>query len=223
MPSLPTACTGRCSSSHWVKTRYRSGSVRQKCDSSRINEIPSLWPMTTKRPTSVCIHAARAEMSGRTITEALACGTPVVATAVGGIPKQVSASSRSRTTHMWRPRSAALASSPTCQFTHAIRRAAKSVEDSVVDPDWVVDRQPAQPDEPRKISRRVLQVRISVIVTVRSRASAAPARSTSRSCKASTRAWTGSARRPGSATTCRPRRSCSRPLKASPRRSGSST
>jgi glycosyltransferase involved in cell wall biosynthesis len=33
------------------------------------------------------IHAARAEVFGKTIAEALACGTPVVATAVGGIPE----------------------------------------------------------------------------------------------------------------------------------------
>jgi glycosyltransferase involved in cell wall biosynthesis len=39
----------------------------------------------------VYIHAARAEVWGLTITEALACGTPVVATAVGGIPEQVKA------------------------------------------------------------------------------------------------------------------------------------
>jgi glycosyltransferase involved in cell wall biosynthesis len=37
----------------------------------------------------VYIHAAHAEVWGLTITEALACGTPVVATAVGGIPEQV--------------------------------------------------------------------------------------------------------------------------------------
>jgi glycosyltransferase involved in cell wall biosynthesis len=37
----------------------------------------------------IYIHAARAEAWGLTITEALACGTPVVATAVGGIPEQI--------------------------------------------------------------------------------------------------------------------------------------
>jgi glycosyltransferase involved in cell wall biosynthesis len=37
----------------------------------------------------VYIHAARADTFPRTVTEALACGTPVVATAVGGIPEQI--------------------------------------------------------------------------------------------------------------------------------------
>jgi glycosyltransferase involved in cell wall biosynthesis len=37
----------------------------------------------------IYIHAAREEPWGRSITEALACGTPVVATAVGGIPEQI--------------------------------------------------------------------------------------------------------------------------------------
>lgn len=37
----------------------------------------------------VYIHAAKAEAFGKTVTEALACGKPVVATAVGGIPEQV--------------------------------------------------------------------------------------------------------------------------------------
>lgn len=35
------------------------------------------------------VHAARVEVSPLTIIEALACGTPVVATGVGGIPEQV--------------------------------------------------------------------------------------------------------------------------------------
>jgi glycosyltransferase involved in cell wall biosynthesis len=37
----------------------------------------------------VFVHAAREEVWGLTITEALACGTPVVASAVGGIPEQI--------------------------------------------------------------------------------------------------------------------------------------
>ena len=37
----------------------------------------------------VYIHAAKAEAFGKTVTEALACGRPVVATSVGGIPEQV--------------------------------------------------------------------------------------------------------------------------------------
>jgi len=37
----------------------------------------------------IYIHAARADTFPTTVLEALACGTPVVATAVGGIPEQV--------------------------------------------------------------------------------------------------------------------------------------
>ena len=39
----------------------------------------------------VYMHAARADTFPMTILEALACGTPVVATAVGGIPEQIKA------------------------------------------------------------------------------------------------------------------------------------
>ena len=37
----------------------------------------------------VYVHGARAEVWGLTITEALACGTPVIASAIGGIPEQI--------------------------------------------------------------------------------------------------------------------------------------
>lgn len=37
----------------------------------------------------VYVHAARSEVWGKTITEAMGCGIPVVATAVGGIPEQI--------------------------------------------------------------------------------------------------------------------------------------
>jgi glycosyltransferase involved in cell wall biosynthesis len=44
---------------------------------------------TYYRAADVYVHAARADTFPNTILEALACGTPVVATAVGGIPEQV--------------------------------------------------------------------------------------------------------------------------------------
>ena len=41
------------------------------------------------RAADVYVHSARADTFPNTVLEALACGTPVVATAVGGIPEQV--------------------------------------------------------------------------------------------------------------------------------------
>jgi glycosyltransferase involved in cell wall biosynthesis len=42
------------------------------------------------RAADIYIHAARAENFPTSIIEALACGTPVVATSIGGIPEQIS-------------------------------------------------------------------------------------------------------------------------------------
>jgi glycosyltransferase involved in cell wall biosynthesis len=41
------------------------------------------------RASDIYVHAARADTFPNTVLEALACGTPVVATAVGGIPEQI--------------------------------------------------------------------------------------------------------------------------------------
>lgn len=41
------------------------------------------------RAADIYVHAARADTFPNTVIEALACGTPVVATAVGGIPEQI--------------------------------------------------------------------------------------------------------------------------------------
>ncbi|HEX4719330.1 MAG TPA: glycosyltransferase [Thermoleophilaceae bacterium] len=50
-------------------------------------EPPALVPFY--RAADLYLHAARADTFPNTVLESLACGTPVVATAVGGIPEQV--------------------------------------------------------------------------------------------------------------------------------------
>jgi glycosyltransferase involved in cell wall biosynthesis len=41
------------------------------------------------RAADLFVHTAKAEAFGKTVTEAMACGTPVVASAVGGIVEQI--------------------------------------------------------------------------------------------------------------------------------------
>jgi glycosyltransferase involved in cell wall biosynthesis len=41
------------------------------------------------RSANVFLHTAKAEAFGKTVTEAMACGTPVVASATGGLVEQV--------------------------------------------------------------------------------------------------------------------------------------
>ena len=55
------------------------------------------WPYVTDRSrladlyraSDIYLHAAKAETSGRAVLESLACGTPVIATAVGGISEHI--------------------------------------------------------------------------------------------------------------------------------------
>lgn len=64
----------------------------EKIGSAMITFVPQKSPEDMARyyqAADVYIHAARAENFPNTILEALSCGTPVIATAVGGIPEQI--------------------------------------------------------------------------------------------------------------------------------------
>ena len=64
--------------------RIEGGEIRHLPFLDRAEEVARVY-----RSADAYIHAARADTFPNTILEALACGTPVVATAVGGIPEQV--------------------------------------------------------------------------------------------------------------------------------------
>jgi glycosyltransferase involved in cell wall biosynthesis len=60
------------------------GTIRQPGNEGMLERMVAYY-----RAADVFIHAAHEESFGKTITEALSCATPIVATAVGGIPEQV--------------------------------------------------------------------------------------------------------------------------------------
>jgi glycosyltransferase involved in cell wall biosynthesis len=69
------------------------GAPRERIGAAEVRFVPyqkdPLAVACYYQAADVYIHAARADTFPTTVLEALACGTPVVATAVGGIPEQV--------------------------------------------------------------------------------------------------------------------------------------
>lgn len=69
------------------------GAADERIGDARVRFVPHLTDVQAVasyyQAADVYIHAAHADTFPNTILEALACGTPVVATAVGGIPEQV--------------------------------------------------------------------------------------------------------------------------------------
>jgi glycosyltransferase involved in cell wall biosynthesis len=54
-----------------------------------VSHVPAHATASYYRAADIYVHAARADNFPNVVLEALACGTPVVATAVGGIPEQI--------------------------------------------------------------------------------------------------------------------------------------
>jgi glycosyltransferase involved in cell wall biosynthesis len=69
------------------------GAPAEKIGSATIHFVPYQFDIKKVaryyQAADIYIHAALAEVWGLTITEALSCGIPVVASAVGGIPEQI--------------------------------------------------------------------------------------------------------------------------------------
>jgi glycosyltransferase involved in cell wall biosynthesis len=82
-----------CNSKDLVFIALGEKANSEKIGKARINFVPyQLKAEKVARyyqAADVYIHAARAETFPNTILEALACGTPAVATSVGGIPEQI--------------------------------------------------------------------------------------------------------------------------------------
>lgn len=70
----------------------RDGSRSEKLGDLEVRFVPRQSPADLARyyqAADLYIHAAKADTFPRAVIEALACGAPVIATAVGGIPEQV--------------------------------------------------------------------------------------------------------------------------------------